>query len=108
VNDENRVYDEYQRGAATALSPCWRDLAAADPRPMPSPFKDESSPNLGTAKIPPERYTSYEFHQREVEKVWKRTWQMVCREEEIPKIGDGAFKRSMQHHTTWIAYEGRV
>jgi phenylpropionate dioxygenase-like ring-hydroxylating dioxygenase large terminal subunit len=88
MNDVNRGIHDYQRGAGTALSPCWRDLVAADPRPIPPLYKQESSPNLGTAKIPPQRYTSYDFHRREVDKIWKRTWQMVCREEEIPNVGD--------------------
>jgi len=86
--DGDRGINDYQRGAGTALSPCWRDLIARDPRPMPPSLKEEHSPNLGTAKIPPGRYTSHDFHRQEVEKVWKRTWQMVCREEEIPNVGD--------------------
>ncbi len=88
MNDLNHGLHDYQRGASTALAPCWRDLAAADSKSLPPPYRDESSPNLGTAKIPPERYTSMEFHRQEVDKVWKRTWQVVCREEEIPKVGD--------------------
>lgn len=88
MNDVSHGANGYQRGLATPLAPCWRDLRAADPRPIPKPYVEESSPDLGNAKIPPERYTSYEFHRHEVDKVWKRTWQMVCREEEIPNVGD--------------------
>jgi len=88
MNDANRSINDYQRGTATALAPCWRDLAAADSKPLPKPLTLESSPYLGSAKIPPERYISYDFHRQEVEKVWKRTWQAVCREEEIPGVGD--------------------
>ena len=28
------------------------------------------------------------FHELEVERVWKKVWQMACREEEIPEVGD--------------------
>ena len=28
------------------------------------------------------------FHDLEVEKVWKRVWQMACRVEQIPEAGD--------------------
>lgn len=35
-----------------------------------------------------ERYTSRAFHELEVEKVWKRVWQMACREEDVPEVGD--------------------
>lgn len=81
-------FNEFQRGLGTEKSPNWRDLRAADSKPLPEPYCQESAPNLGTAKIPAERYTSYDFHQKEVEKVWKRTWQVTCREEEIPNVGD--------------------
>ena len=81
-------FNEFQRGLGTDLAPNWRDLAKKDSKPIPELLKKESSPNLGSARIPPERYTSYDFHRQEVEKVWKRTWQVVCREEEIPNVGD--------------------
>ncbi|MCB5945633.1 aromatic ring-hydroxylating dioxygenase subunit alpha [Acidocella sp. KAb 2-4] len=81
-------FNEFQRGLGTELAPNWRDLAAKDSKPLPPLLQTESSPNLGTGKIPPERYTSQEFHDQEVEKIWKRTWQVACREEEIPNVGD--------------------
>jgi len=43
---------------------------------------------LGDEEISTERYTSYDWHRQEVEKVWKKTWQVACREEEIPNPGD--------------------
>ena len=85
VQDE---FNEFQRGLGTEQSPNWRDLARQDSKPVPDFLVRENSPNLGSAKIPPERYTSHEFHRQEVEKVWKRTWQVVCREEEIAHVGD--------------------
>jgi nitrite reductase/ring-hydroxylating ferredoxin subunit len=38
--------------------------------------------------IPKERYVSQEFFDLEMEKLWPRVWQMACREEEVPKVGD--------------------
>lgn len=81
-------FNDFQRGLGTDLAPNWRDLAKHDSKPIPALLKQECSPNLGSAKIPPERYTSYEFHRQEVDKIWKRTWQVVCREDEIPNVGD--------------------
>jgi len=81
-------FNDFQRGLGTDLAPNWRDLAGQDSRRLPELLTQECSPNLGTAKIPVERYTSYEFHRLEVEKIWKRMWQVVCREEEIPNVGD--------------------
>jgi len=31
---------------------------------------------------------SEEFHRLEMERVWPRVWQIACREEEIPRVGD--------------------
>lgn len=38
--------------------------------------------------IPPYRYTSPDHARLEAEKLWSRVWQMACREEEIPNVGD--------------------
>lgn len=81
-------YTDFQRGYGTEMAPNWRDLAKADSKPVPDTLTMESAPNLGTARIPVKNYISAEVHQQEVEKVWKRTWQVVCREEEIPNVGD--------------------
>ena len=38
--------------------------------------------------IPTERYTSREFLELEYEKLWPHVWQMACRQEELPTVGD--------------------
>ena len=43
---------------------------------------------MGTTDIPIERYFDKAYHDREVEKVWRKTWQWACRLEDIPNIGD--------------------
>ncbi|MET0658909.1 MAG: hypothetical protein ABW110_12205 [Steroidobacteraceae bacterium] len=91
VQDE---FDHFQRGLGTDLSANWRDLAQQDSKSVPDFLTDESSPNMGSAKVPPERYTATEFEGREVEKLWKRTWQVVCREDEIPHVVDLMCTRS--------------
>ena len=44
--------------------------------------------DMGTADIPVERYFSKAYHDREVEKIWRKTWQWACRLEDIPNVGD--------------------
>ncbi len=39
-------------------------------------------------RIPAERYFDPEFFELERERLWTRVWQMACRLEEIPEIGD--------------------
>ena len=79
---------DFPRGYGTEISPTWRDLVQTDTKPNPSTLVMENAPDLGAAPIPASRYTSMEIHQREVDEIWKKTWQVVCREEEIPNVGD--------------------
>ncbi|MDA0338493.1 MAG: aromatic ring-hydroxylating dioxygenase subunit alpha, partial [Proteobacteria bacterium] len=43
---------------------------------------------MGDEDIPYERYTSQEFFNLEIEKMWSKTWQWACRDEHIPEVGD--------------------
>lgn len=65
-----------------------QELLATDTREVPKPLLEESPAYLGSADIDKDRYLSGEFHRREVEKLWKRVWQLACREEDIPEPGD--------------------
>jgi nitrite reductase/ring-hydroxylating ferredoxin subunit len=38
--------------------------------------------------VPKERYTSREFLEAEMACLWSRVWQVACREEEVPSVGD--------------------
>ncbi len=38
--------------------------------------------------VPVSHYISPEFQQLEYERMWNKVWQVACREEEIPKVGD--------------------
>ena len=42
----------------------------------------------GMVVVPGARYTSQEFFDLEMERLWPRVWQVACREEEIPNSGD--------------------
>ena len=42
----------------------------------------------GADLIPKERYLSREFAELEADRLWPRVWQVACREEEIPNVGD--------------------
>ncbi len=66
----------------------YQQLLDTDTKPVPAVLRECSPRNLGSHDIPVERYTSRAFHELEVEKVWKRVWQMACREEDIPEVGD--------------------
>jgi phenylpropionate dioxygenase-like ring-hydroxylating dioxygenase large terminal subunit len=57
-------------------------------RPVPDALRASAFCDPGPVTIPRERYTSPAIHDLEVERVWKRVWQMACREEQIPAVGD--------------------
>ena len=41
-----------------------------------------------TTRVPSARYTSAEFARLEADRLWTKVWQVACREEEIPEVGD--------------------
>ena len=53
----------------------------------------------GPEKVPSVRYFERKYHDLEVERIWKRCWQMVCREDDIPEVGDYHLYKiaSLQH-----------
>lgn len=53
-----------------------------------TPVKAATKPILGNKLIPKERYISADFAKIEWEKMWKKVWQLACREEDIPNPGD--------------------
>ncbi len=73
----------------------YQQLLDEDTREVPKQLRLQSARELPVVRVPIERYVSREFHDIEVEKIWKKTWQMACREEDIPERGD--------HHVYEIA-----
>jgi len=53
-----------------------------------TPVEKAPDPQLGHAIIAKERYTSPDFMKLEWERMWKRSWLMGCREDDIPEPGD--------------------
>lgn len=66
----------------------YQDLIASDLVQAPDVLKLQSPIEIPVLEVPVSQYTTREFHDTEMEKVWSKVWQMACREEEIPEIGD--------------------
>ena len=79
------VQQKVKLGAPPVVS--YQELLAMDERPSPAFFAPKTL-DLGTDPIPASNYTSKEFFEREKEKMWFRTWQFACLEDEIPAAGD--------------------
>ncbi len=58
------------------------------PEKIPEVYKKEAPYPGGPKKVSTARYYKKEYHDLEVEKLWGKTWQMVCREDDIPEVGD--------------------
>ena len=66
-----------------------QEVLAEDRNPAPAIMREESpATGQSTADVSIERYFSKDWHDREVEHVWRRCWQLACRVEEIPNVGD--------------------
>jgi phenylpropionate dioxygenase-like ring-hydroxylating dioxygenase large terminal subunit len=66
----------------------YQRLLDSDTRPVPSVLRRENPLKLPPSEIAVERYTSREWFDLEVERLWKRVWQMAAREEDLPNVGD--------------------
>ncbi|MBV1918382.1 MAG: aromatic ring-hydroxylating dioxygenase subunit alpha, partial [Sphingomonadaceae bacterium] len=65
-----------------------QDIIALDEKKAPDWAASENYTYLGSDEVSKDRYVEADFARREMENMWTRTWQMVCREEQIPDEGD--------------------
>lgn len=75
-------------GEARCPAETTQEIIARDKVAAPAWAASESYEYLGSEDVSSERYTSAEFARGEFERMWTRTWQMACREEHIPDVGD--------------------
>lgn len=74
-------------GDARCEGQTFEDLLDNDTRDIPS-FLDESFTFRGLDDADANIYTSQEHVELEYEKMWSKVWQMACRLEDIPNVGD--------------------
>ena len=77
-----------QLGDARSPGITYQQLLDTDTHPVPDVLRLEAPKYLGSADVSIDRYTTREWHEREVANLWSRVWQFACREEEIPAVGD--------------------
>jgi phenylpropionate dioxygenase-like ring-hydroxylating dioxygenase large terminal subunit len=54
----------------------------------PEHLARESPYPAGVKRVPVDRFFRPEYHELEVERIWRKCWQWACREEDIPEVGD--------------------
>jgi phenylpropionate dioxygenase-like ring-hydroxylating dioxygenase large terminal subunit len=64
------------------------EILASDVKAPPATLLQPSRMFYPATEVDVARYTSREWHELEVERLWSRVWQFACREEELPKVGD--------------------
>ncbi|MBP6682670.1 MAG: aromatic ring-hydroxylating dioxygenase subunit alpha [Halioglobus sp.] len=74
--------------AARNPSDTFQDLLDLEMVPVPAALRDTTDTYLGCEDLSVERYISRDFFDREVAKVWRKTWQVACRESRLRKPGD--------------------
>ena len=75
-------------GAARSPGVSFQQLLDDDTHPVPDVLRLESPRFLGDEDVPKERFTSYEWHRKEIDQMWKKVWQFACREDDIARPGD--------------------
>ncbi len=75
-------------GAARSPGITYQQLLDTDTHPVPDVLRLEQPRYLGSDDVDVRRYTSRDWHDLEVEHVWRKVWQFACRAEEIPEVGD--------------------
>lgn len=70
-------------------APSYQSILEKDPGEVPEHLRFENAPaDAGPDEIPVEYFTSREQHEAEKAKLWPRVWQLACREDDIPEVGD--------------------
>src|SRR5580704_9384192 len=69
-------------------APTTQEIIAGDKVGAPQWVRSESYEFLGDEDISTDRYIEPSFAKDELDKLWTRTWQFACREENIPNLGD--------------------
>ncbi|HAX05368.1 MAG TPA: Rieske (2Fe-2S) protein, partial [Acidimicrobiaceae bacterium] len=76
-------------GKGRAPGPAVQDVLRGDAIAPPEVLLKEHPPGfVDNREISADRYLSQEWHDLEVEHVWRKVWQMACRLEELPNVGD--------------------
>ena len=74
--------------ARCPAAPSTQEIIAKDKVAAPGWVRSESYQFLGNEDISTDRYIDPKFAKEEFDKLWTRTWQFACREENIPEVGD--------------------
>lgn len=97
-----------RKTAQAARSPgeSYEEVLARDVVSSPDFYKEGPTPDIGTETVAASRYYDPAFLQQENDHVFTRVWQWVCRDEDIPNIGDHVVY-DIGGHSWFVVRSGR-
>lgn len=66
----------------------YQELLDQENIPVPDALRTSTETYLGSTPLSIDRYLSRDYYEQEIEKLWPKVWQVVCRETEIADSGD--------------------
>lgn len=91
-------------GTARSPGPSTQDMIATDRGDLPDALRQEQAAYLGDNDLPWSRYTSTEFYDLEMSRMWSKTWQWACRSEQLAQKGD-FYVYDIGHYSVLIVRE---
>lgn len=79
---------KFQPGTARHPAESTQDIIAADRNKAPWWATQDRYVYLGSDDVSKDRYIDPAFAREEFQRMWPRTWQVACREDHIPEVGD--------------------
>lgn len=77
-----------ESGAQIPDGPTALDILACDGQPLPTLLDNPGDIHPAPRLIPFDRYIEDRYVDLEVKHIWRKFWQVACRVEDIPKVGD--------------------
>lgn len=77
-----------QGGNARCPGTTFQDLLDLEEVEVPLYLRESSCDDMGDDDLDVARWVFREYHDLEAKKLWPKVWQMACREEDIPEVGD--------------------
>lgn len=68
--------------------PSVQEMLDRERHPVPEILREQRPRAVDLDHVDTDVFTSRAWHDLEIERMWDRVWQMACREEEIPNVGD--------------------
>jgi phenylpropionate dioxygenase-like ring-hydroxylating dioxygenase large terminal subunit len=66
----------------------YQEILDTDTHTVPEVLRIRGAEDIGPLEIPTDWYLSREIYELEKQHIWRRRWQVACREEDIPEVGD--------------------